>query len=170
MIEKSTIETIIAYFFIHPTEEIHLRELSRRLQLSMPTILSFVKILEKKGLILVHKGIALTTVKANVENKKFVRAKRVYNLQSIYDSGIVDVLSQSRPDAIICFGSYSRGEDTERSDIDLAVVKGKEQKLVVEKYEKILQRKISLHFISLEKISREFKANLINGIILEGAV
>ncbi len=170
MIEKNTIDTVLAYFFMHPTQEIHLRELSRRLQLSMPTILSSTKTLKKEKMIIIHRGIAITTVKAHIEHKNFIRAKRMYNLKSLYDSGIVDALLQSRSDALICFGSYSRGEDIEKSDIDIAVIKGKEQDIHLEKFEKLLHRKISLYYIILERVSEEFRANLTNGIVLEGAL
>jgi|SRR3989344_1311331 len=172
MIEKNNNEVVIGHLFKYPTEEIHLRELSRKTHLSMPTIISITKKLEKEGLISIKKGKALTVIKPNIEYKKFIRMKRIYNLNSLYLAGLVDFLVKeyNNPEAIICFGSYSKGEDFEKSDIDIAIINGREKDIALEKFEKILARKISIHYINLDKISKELKANIINGIILEGAI
>ncbi len=172
MIEKNTTQHVLIYFFEQPTQEIHLRELSRKLNLSMPTILSAIKKLEQEKLIVIKRGKALTTVKANWEEKSFKWLKRVYNLEFLYASGLVEELNKQYniPSAIICFGSYSRGEDIEASDIDIAVINAGEKEVSLEKFEKKLKRTISIHGISLKGLSEHFKANLYNGIILEGAL
>ncbi|MBI2135854.1 nucleotidyltransferase domain-containing protein [Candidatus Woesearchaeota archaeon] len=71
--------------------------------------------------------------------------------------------------AVILFGSYSRGEDIEGSDIDIAILTNKKLELNLERYNKKLERHINIHEILVEKISAEFKANLWNGIVLEGS-
>ena len=100
-----------------------------------------------------------------------MRNKRVYNLKKVYDSGIVDyiLISYNHPKAIMLFGSYSRGEDTENSDIDIAVLTRKNLGLDLIKYEKILKKKVNVHEIDLDRMSSEFKSNLANGIVLEGS-
>jgi len=138
----------------------------------MPTILSSTNLLSKEGLVIKEKGKVVTSIKANVENINFTRLKRIYNIERLYSSGLPDFLSKELniPKAIICFGSYSRGEDTEKSDIDIAIIGVKEKKVSLDKFEKILKRSISLHFIDLKKTSEEFKSNLYNGIVLDGAL
>ncbi len=172
MIEKSTTWQILEYFFICPTQEIHLRELSREVKISMPTLLLCLKKLEKESLVEIKRGKALTLVRACLENTLFIRLKRVFNLEQLYISGLVDYLKKEyqTPPALVCFGSYSRGDDTEHSDIDIAIIGVKESTISLEKFEKILHRTISLHFISLASVSKEFHANLANGIVLEGAL
>jgi predicted nucleotidyltransferase len=171
MIEKSTIQKVLEVFFDHPTRQFHLRELSRLLELSMPTIVSTTEQLAKQKLILKERGTVVTSVKANLENKAFILKKRVYNLEKLYDSGIVEHLIEeyNHPKAIILFGSFSRGEDIEKSDVDIAVVTHKHLKPNVKVYEKILKRSINIHEIELHEISDEFKTNLSNGIVLEGS-
>lgn len=171
MIEKSTTQLILEVFFRNPNTEFYLRELSRVLKLSMPTIISVTDALAKEGLIIKTKGKVLTTVKANRENVEFIRYKRVNNLESLYNSGLLQhiIETYNYPKCIILFGSYSRGEDIEGSDIDIALVTNKKLELNAEKHEKILERHINIHEISLNKISAEFKANLWNGIVLEGS-
>ncbi|MBI2548646.1 nucleotidyltransferase domain-containing protein [Candidatus Woesearchaeota archaeon] len=170
MIEKSTNQIVLSIFFENPTTEFYLRELSRRLKLSMPTIVSVTDMLAKDKLVIKIKGKALTIVRANRENITFIRYKRLYNLQQIYSSGIVDDLTEryNHPKAIVLFGSYARGDDTELSDIDIAVMTHKQLQLPLEDYQKQLHRPMSIHEIDLMKLSEEFKANLANGIVLEG--
>ena len=52
MIEKSTNQRVLEYFFTSPTKEIHLRELARETKLSLPTILLSVKKLEQEKLVM----------------------------------------------------------------------------------------------------------------------
>lgn len=172
MIEKNNIQRVLGWFFDNPTTETHLRELSRAMRLSMPAILSAVKKLENLNLVAVKKGKAVTAIRANLENISFARLKRIYNIESLYASGLVDYLHKEFkiPKAVICFGSYSRGEDTEKSDIDIAIIGSAEKQLQLGKFEKKLKRSVSIHNIFLNRVSEEFKANIYNGIILEGAL
>ena len=171
MIEKSTIQKVLAAFFENPSREFHLRELSRLLKLSMPTIISATDNLAKEKLIIKEKGKVITKVMANRENINFTRHKRLYNLELVYNSNLTNFLSEAynNPKLIILFGSFSRGEDIEKSDIDIAVITSKRLSLDLPKYENILKKAINLHEINLDKISKEFKANLLNGIVLEGS-
>ena len=163
----------MAIFFENPSREFHLRELSRLLKFSMPTIISVTNILSREKLIIKVKEKVLTKAMAmaNRENIDFTRHKRLYNLERIYASGIVDFLSNAynHPKNIILFGSFSRGEDTENSDVDIALATHKKMDLDFAKCEKILGRKVSIHEIDLDKINDEFKANLANGMVLEGS-
>jgi|SRR3989344_716506 len=170
MIEKSTIEKVMAKFFENPTTEVHLRELSRQLKISMPTIISTTDKLSEEQLLQKKKSKFLTTVKANVQNTRFIRLKRVFNIEQVYESGIVDELIKeyNHPHAIILFGSYSRGEDIERSDIDITVITNKKISLDTANYEKKLKRTIQILQLTKDKIPEELFNNLMNGIILEG--
>jgi len=172
MIEKSTIEKVLAVFFENPSkDDFHLRELSRITKLSMPTIVSTTDKLAKEHLIIKFKGMVMTKVIAYRENKKFIRYKLLHNLEKIYESEIIEFLSEKYhyPKAIILFGSFSRGEDIESSDIDVAILIKRKLNLDLSKYEKILKKTVNVHEVNMDKISNEFKANLANGIVLEGS-
>jgi len=170
MIEKTNTQKILEIFFTYPTKEFYLRELSRLAKVSMPTIITAVDSLTKEKLVLRKKEKALTKIKANLENRQFMIEKRLFNIEAVYHSGLIEYLNKqySLPQAIILFGSYSRGEDIERSDIDIAVITHKNLALDLSKFENTLQRKISIHEIDLKKVSEEFKTNLANGIVMEG--
>ena len=98
--------------------------------------------------------------------------KRAENLRLIYESGIVEYLSENFPAAtIILFGSYSFGEDTEYSDIDIAVIESKEKEVDLTKFDTLLERTIFLHFFgSLKDVDKNLKENIINGIVLKGGI
>ncbi len=170
MLPETSVQTIFNHFCDYPTEEVHLRELSRRVRLTMPAIVRGVKILEKEGLVTVRRTKAWTMVKANRE-EKFRRLKRVHNLERVYASGLVDEIKQAYrwPHAIILFGSYSRGEDTEQSDIDIAIIAGTPG-TITKKYKEALRREVSLHHITMSRASPEFQTELANGVVLEGAL
>ena len=173
MIDKNSINVVLNTFFDSPTKEFHARELSRKTGLSIFSVLEAIKKLSKEGFLSVHKKGNMKIVKAS-NSTKFIRTKRVKNLEKLYELGVVDYLNEryNNPEAIILFGSYSRGDDVESSDIDMAIITKNhiEHKNILEKFEKMLSRKISLHEIDFKKISREFHNNIINGIILEGAI
>ena len=171
MIEKSTTQRLLVFFFQNPTGKFHLREISRLLKLSMPTIISATDLLAKESCIIKAKKGFITEVQANRESAYFIRQKRVYNLESVYDSGIVDYLLKvySYPKAIILFGSFSRADDTEKSDVDIAVITKKKANINLSEYEKFLGKAISIHEVNLDKVSKEFKLNLANCILLEGS-
>ncbi|MBI2564698.1 nucleotidyltransferase domain-containing protein [Candidatus Woesearchaeota archaeon] len=170
MLEKSTNEKILELFFDNPTTQFHLRELSRKLKLSMPTIVSTTDQLAELGLIIKKKGKIMTVVMANRDNVTFIRLKRVNNIKKIYSSSIIDYLTKqyNNPKIIILFGSFSRGEDIEKSDVDIAIITNKNINLDILKYEKFLKKRINIHEIEIKKISQEFQHNLYNGIIMGG--
>ena len=171
MIEKSTREKILEFFFKNPSKESHLRELSRLLKLSMPTIISITDDLAKENLIIKIKSGFITKVHANRESVRFIRKKRIYNMVMIFESGIVEHLLKiyNHPKTIILFGSFSRGDDIEKSDVDIAVITKKKVSLNTTEYEKFLGRSINIHEMDLNEVSEEFRLNLANGIILEGS-
>ena len=72
------------------------------------------------------------------------------------------------PQSIVVFGSYQKGEDTEDSDIDI-FVEANEEKINLEKFEKLLNRKIQLHFNpNFKTYSKELKNNIANGWVFGG--
>ena len=111
----------------------------------------------------------MSEIHANL-NDKFRNLKRIHNIKKINNSGLVDSLKERFPlTTIVLFGSYSRGEDTEKSDIDVAIF-GKEKGVELEIFEKRLGRRINTEFVDFKKISPELKESIINGIILEGDI
>ncbi len=72
---------------------------------------------------------------------------------------------------ILLFGSYAKGEDTNTSDMDIAVIGRKQKVLDLKKFESALHRQININFYtSWTEIDRHLKNNILNGILLNGSV
>ncbi len=160
-------------FFINPTKEHYLMDISRNIGIAHTSIKRNLKELVKFGVIIERsekKGRRIFPVyKANLDNMLYKRYKMIYNLSSILESGLVNFIEEKlTPKSIVLFGSYARGEDTEASDIDL-FVECKNKELNLKTFEKELRRKIELHFNeNFNSYPQELKNNIINGLVVRG--
>ena len=114
----------------------------------------------------------LLSISLNRENKEVFVLKRLFNIKEIYSSGLVGLLSEKFPGAaVVLFGSYSYGEDTLKSDIDIAIIGSKSKDIILEKFEKLLEREIIINFYdNFKDIHKHLKENLCNGILLKGGI
>lgn len=169
MLQNYSRYRILQEFFDFPRKDFQMREISRRIRLAQVSVMSHLKALLKEGLITkVETGI-YPAYKANMDSADYKLLKRQNLAWRIQKSGLVSYLEERlRPNCIILFGSCSKGEDTEKSDVDL-FVQSKEESLELEKFERVLKRKISLFFEPRTTgVSKELLNNVINGEVLYG--
>ena len=171
MITKDNNLKVMELFFKFPYTSFHIREIARLTGLSSTGVIKIIKKLKKEKLLLSKKANNMEEIKPDF-NGRFLIIKRLYNIYSIYDSGLIDYIKSyyEMPQSIILFGSYSNGTDTEKSDIDLGVVSAKKEIPDFKKFETRLSRKINLHLIEIKNTPKEFINSLANGIVLEGFV
>jgi len=169
MIVKDNNLKIMKLFFENPEKKFHIREAARLTGLSAPGVLKIIGRLKKEGLLNSEKGKVVENVFAT-KTEKFIQLKRCYNILSLFDSGLVEVLREEyeEPEAIVLFGSYSEGSDIFKSDIDIAVVTEKKSKLDLKRFERVLKRKINIYEIQIGGCDKEFLNALANGILLYG--
>ena len=169
MIQNYVRWRILQEFFNYPRKEFHIRELCRRVKLGQPSVTNHINALLKEGFLLKERKDIYPTIKAHRDDEQFKRYKRFNTILQLQKTGLMDSLyDQTMPDVIVLFGSASKGEDVEESDIDI-FLQAKEKKLGLEKYEKLLNRKISLFFEeNFSKLNPELKNNILNGIIIKG--
>ncbi|HLC67851.1 MAG TPA: nucleotidyltransferase domain-containing protein [archaeon] len=169
MLTKDNDFRVLKLFLDSPEKKFHIREIARLTGLSPPGILKITGSLSKEGFIESKREGMLRYVYSK-RTEKFVHFKRSANLNAVYDSGLVPYLREKyeEPETIVLFGSYSRGEDTSNSDIDIAVVTSKKIRSDITKFEKILNRKINLIEVKLKDAEKEFINTLSNGIVLYG--
>lgn len=165
---------IFGLMSIRSGEKLNLSDIAKSLKVSVTAVSKAIKDLEESRLIKVErdKKMNLTLVSLDRSNKKTIQLKRVDNLKRVYDSGLSDYLEEGYLGAtIILFGSYSRGDDTIQSDLDIAVIGRKEKKLDLKKFEEKLNREIIINYYpSFKEIHKHLKENIFNGIILAGGV
>ena len=161
-------------FFKDPLPEgggFQLRELSRKAKLAPTSVKIYLREFKAEGLIREskHRVQGFPLYSANRENERYVFYKKLNTLSLVFESGLIRYLSElCTPDAIVLFGSASKGEDILGSDLDIFVL-CKERKVELQRFEKMCGRKISLFFSeNFSKLSGELKNNIINGIRLKG--
>jgi predicted nucleotidyltransferase len=169
MLTENNDMKVLKLFFDSPEKKFHIRQISRLTKLSPPGVLKIVKRLSDEGFLLSEKSKLVKNISAP-RTDKFIQAKRMFNVYSLYDCGIIRFLREKyeEPEAIILFGSYSKGEDTSKSDIDIAIITSKSILLGMKKFESVLKRKINLHEIKINNADKSFLNSLSNGIVLYG--
>ena len=169
MKRKGIKQKIKEYFFINPTAKIRVRELERTINFPLPSVIRYCRELEKEGTLTTEKTGNVVFYTASRTSEKYIIEKKLYNIKHIYESGILDYLKQelSNP-PIILFGSFAKGEDVEESDIDLYIETPSNKEINLNKFEKIMKRKIQIFiFKDIKKVPNNHLANnIINGITL----
>ena len=173
MLQKCSILKVANVFFNEPTKEHYLIEISKKSKLAHTSVKKHLLTLKELSVIkesIEEKGNRkFPLYKANLENKTFKFYKKVYNITKLKELGLIEFLKNKlMPKSIILFGSYSRGEDIEDSDIDI-FIECKKEEIDISKFKKHLNRNIQLHFKdNFKEYSKELKNNILNGIILDG--
>jgi len=167
-------QAILRLMFVKAGVALNQRQIARSLGVSAPAVMKALPGLEKDDLIQLKqdKETKRWEIKLNRDNYKVVQLKRADNLKLIYETGLADYFEKEFAGAtIILFGSYSRGEDTTNSDIDIAVVERKDKLVHLEDYAKKLNRAININFYdSWNAIHKDLKNNILNGILLHGGI
>jgi predicted nucleotidyltransferase/biotin operon repressor len=150
------------------------REIAKLLGVSPTAIGKSVREMLKDGLVKIKRkgNLKVNFIELNRDDLKAIELKRVENLKMVYESGLADFLEEKFPGStIILFGSYSRGEDTIKSDIDIAVIGREEKEINLKVFERVLERKIIINFYpSLKEIHKDLRENICNGIVLSGSI
>jgi len=152
-------------------KEIGVREYSRLCKMSPPTASKILKEFEKEKLLKKRGERGYLLFRANRESDILRDLSRIYWKEKLKEL-IEQINLELNNPTIILFGSLSKLETKEDSDIDLVVFSRVKIKMNVEKHEKSLKRKIQLFmFQSLYKInSKELKTNILNSYIIQGEI
>lgn len=166
--------TILKPFFEDPNKKYSIRELSRILKINHTTVRQYLNRLVREGF-LSSKKEGLYSFYRLVINKKTLNLKLYYNLEKIRESKIIEDLEKEYDlPVIVLFGGYASAMDDPTSDIDLCLISNIEKEFLTEKYEKKLNRKISIHNFNKtsweksKKLNPHLINNICNGIVLSG--
>jgi predicted nucleotidyltransferase len=155
-------------FFEDCYRRISVREYSRLIKVSPPTASKMLSEFSKEGLLLAEKDRNYIFYYTNKNSKIFIDLSRIY--WKIKLDPLTDFLNKNiTPQAIILFGSLSKAEAKEDSDIDLCII-GHKKEINLKNFENSLRRKVQLFFFnSVKNIKGEELANnIINGCALNG--
>ena len=108
-------------------------------------------------------------------SKKTLNLKLYYNLEKIRNSNLIEELEKTYDlPVIVLFGSYASAMDDMTSDIDICLISNIEKEFSTEKYEKSLNRKVSIRQFNknswkkAKKLNPNLINNICNGIVLSG--
>lgn len=160
------------FFFINPTKKIRVRQLERELKLPLPSIIRYLKEL-KEGYIIKSEEITnIIVFSADRTSKQFLLEKTLFNIKQLHESKLINkFIEEFNNPPIILFGSYSKGEDVEDSDIDIYIEsprKLKDLRFFDKKFNKEIQLFIYKKMQDIE--NKNLANNIINGIKLNGYV
>lgn len=168
---KNIKDRIKEYFSINPTEKLRVRQIERKLKVPLPSAIRYAKELEKEGILKKSEISGVAFYSADRTSQMFLLEKKLHNMKALFDSGLVFYLIEkySNP-VIVVFGSFSRGEDIETSDIDLYIETPKKQQFKLKNFEDKLNRKIQVfNYSDISRIpNKELSNNIVNGIVLNG--
>ena len=161
------------YFFMFPNSKLRVREIERKLKIPLPSVIRYCKELNNEDILTTIKTGEVVFYTAQRSNDKFLIEKRLNNIRTLYDSGLVNFIKEKLNNPkIIVFGSFSKGEDSEQSDIDLYVETPSKKEIDIKEFENKLSRKLQI--LKHNKISDikniHLINNIINGITLNGFV
>ena len=166
--------TILKPFFEDPNRKFSIRELSRILKINHTTVRQYLNNLVKEGF-LSSKKEGLYFFYQLILSKKALNLKLYYNLEKIRNSNLIEDLEKAYDlPVIVLFGSYTLARDDTSSDIDICLISNVDKEFQINKYEKSLNRKISLHKFSKDSWDKAKKSNpnlinnICNGIVLSG--
>ncbi|MBI2523418.1 ArsR family transcriptional regulator [Candidatus Woesearchaeota archaeon] len=166
--------TILKPFFEDPNRKFSIRELSRILKINHTTVRQYLNKLVKEGF-LSSKKEGLYSFYQLILSKKALNLKLYYNLEKIRNSNLIEDLEKAYDlPVIVLFGSYTLARDDTSSDIDICLISNVDKEFQTNKYEKSLNRKISLHKFNKDSWDKAKKSNpnlinnICNGIVLSG--
>lgn len=159
-----------------PTSRFQLRELARLTKLSTTAVKARLERLLEKKIIKLETEKKYIFYKANWNAPEYKWTKKFHNVRSILEAGLVEHLDGQLgyPDAIVLFGSAAKGEDAEKSDLDIFVLTTVKKEPMLELYIRKIKRPIRLlvmnkaEFATAKKKNPELINNILNGIILKG--
>jgi predicted nucleotidyltransferase len=169
MRRKNIKNKIKEHFLTNPTDKLRVRQIERKLNLPLPSIINHTKKLSKENILqkIIISNITLFT--ANRTSDEYKLEKKLFNIRKIYESNLIKYLKKelSNP-TIILFGSYLKAEDIEDSDIDLYIETESKKQVKLKKFEKKLNRKIQIfRYKNIREIKNKFLANnILNGLTL----
>ena len=165
-----------AWFYAYPSKEFSLNDLIENLGMSKTTANVVVNQLANEGFIIISRLGKTWRIKANISHPLFITKKIPFNLNIVYESGVIEWIKNNIPNAraIILFGSYRKGDDIEESDLDIAVETISNEPftiLSVLKIKSLGYRKdvrANIHVFSRKNIDLNLFANIANRFILDG--
>ncbi len=119
---------LLKIFLFKPNVEMHQAEVIEKSKLSRMTVKRLISVYYKNHILNISKKGDLILYSI-AENNPIVKQLKIFiNISNIYES--IKVLADKNIEVFL-FGSAARGEDTEKSDIDILVISDLDKKIIL---------------------------------------
>ena len=174
--EEDAYTKVLYWFFAYPTKEVSLNNLVEAVNISKTSANKAVRRLVEEGFLRLKQLGRLWRITCNQEHEYNLTRKIPFNLQTVYQAGILEEVRKRIPNprAVVLFGSYRKGDDTEESDIDIAAEVMDDEDLRILELGVLTTLgfrenvPVNLHVFSRNHVDLNLFANIANGIVLEG--
>ena len=176
MLLKCSLWKVARVFFDEPFKKHTLKDVSKKSGLAHTSVTKHLKVLRDSQVIVfiteIHGSRKFKHFMANPQSNTYKLYKKYDIIERVYLSDLTHWLERAlTPTAIVLFGSSSRGEDDESSDVDLFVQTSSKNVFDATPFEAKLKRNIQLHIKrDIKEYSKELQNNILNGITLYGYV
>lgn len=172
---RSKEDDVLELFFDNPTKEWHFEELLKEVEITRGKLDDWLKKFLKMHLIrkIKERG-KMPYYVSNHESNIYKNRKRLFALNKLYDSGLLNHLaSLENAKSIILFGSFARSDWYKDSDIDIFIY-GDPQGLKILPYELKLHRDIQVFACNdkddLKHLGEGLIRNIIKGNLIKGDI
>lgn len=129
MFDRFTKKTglVLLKFLDNPEREFYLREISKALTISPSTAKNALDTLGKGNIITKVQRANASFYRLNIDSKEAIELKKARNMELILRSGAIEQLEKQNQTIIsmILFGSFAKGTNTAKSDIDILIISNK---------------------------------------------
>lgn len=176
MFFKYAVFKVLKVFFEHPFGAFHVRKVAKTAKVSSATAKACLDFLFENKFLKKEKIGNLLLFKADYEPQVFRRFRTAFNILSLESSGLADFLKENiNATSVTVYGSFARGDDDEKSDIDILAITYEKKALDLGGFEKKLKRKIKIISYTPSQWKEKAKTDkpfyeriLLDGIALYG--
>ena len=172
---KSKENDVLELFFNHPTNQWHFKDVEHKVQIAQSKLDKWLKkLVKEKFIVRVKNKGKRPYYMGNYESSEYQQKKRIFGLNKLYESGLLNYLSSLKEaKSIILFGSFSRSDWYKESDIDVFIY-GTPNKIKIGKFERNLHRDIQIFTGSkkqdLIKMGPGLLRSIIKGVLIKGDI
>ncbi|MGV8162114.1 MAG: nucleotidyltransferase domain-containing protein [Candidatus Nanoarchaeia archaeon] len=158
---------ILEFILDNPYETFYLRQIARELKISSSTAKSALDKLEKLNLITPKKFGNLRMFCGNKDDILFKKLKIAKNVDFL--KPILEELTPAI--TIIVYGSFAKGENDKKSDIDILIISNKKNYKITnyKGYELQLVVKTPKEWVNEQKLNPAYAKEVKQGILMQGA-
>ncbi len=168
---QSKEERVLELFMNEPTKHWHFSDIVRTSGVSINIVGKWLRRFQQSNIVKRAKPMGkMPYFTGNNENPEFKCKKKLYALQKLYETGLIQELQKLKTaKTIIIFGSYVRTDWNTDSDVDVFVY-GKSKNFKFGRFWKGLgfqgkSREIQVHTFKSKKEMKEVKSGLLKNVL-----